>query len=889
MPTGKPGTTIVVPVRHEEGSVGPLLQRLDTSSRRLGRTEVLFVDDSDNHHTGDAIRQGVHALRSGRLLVRHIHRQGNDRWGGLSGAVVDGFREASAPVVLVMDGDGQHPPETVPDVIDKIRAGADIVVASRYRDGGNSKGLDGIKRQLVSRAATVLTRTLFPRGMRGITDPMTGFFAFQRDRVDLKQLASARGYKILMELLVSHPELTRNEVPLEFQVRIDGESKSGEGNGAEFIRQLVRLRLKTMPTIVNFMFGGGLIALLGMLMLAGMVALGVNPLAANAVQMVVTLALNFVYNRNVTWRGKHNRRLRYQMFHYLWTRGSTQALGWCAFVGLMTVGAHMHILGTSWRSQVANIIATFAVMVLNYMTSKYVVFTAAKLAPQHRSHRTIATGQKGRTIVVAGVLTAFTGVQLLVIGLVGFSTWFLGLILLYAGFSLLTSAMELGWRLYSHSTPDAEKAMGFEPPVTVDTAQHTFSIIIPALHEEAVIGATLQRALDQTHPDVQIVVSLVDGDDATLAAVQQVAANYPPERITIVSRSYENGSKPQQLNEALKYCTGEFVGILDAETLAHHDLVAAAEATLVARGARMIQCGVLLTNLDLPSPTTWDRLPNHPRLHKMLAWFFLSAVWTYIRGWFCVHNVMEYWSWFSSRVFWQLLKGVMPYGGNSLFRETESLRAKGGWPRTLTEDCSLGISDSAEGVIKMTAAFDPELASREQTPGRVFGPGGLIKQRTRWDQGFWEELLHGEWRKLTTLGQRLNALYILGMPLIQAINGLFVPLALVGVMVLVTRASLVLAMFLPFIPMTLTLITQLLGLREFSRKMGVKTRPRHYMSLAFLSPVYQILLAWPAIKGIGRWIAGLTNWDKTSHTGELMNLEVIARPDAEATPELVTA
>jgi cellulose synthase/poly-beta-1,6-N-acetylglucosamine synthase-like glycosyltransferase len=243
---------------------------------------------------------------------------------------------------------------------------------------------------------------------------------------------------------------------------------------------------------------------------------------------------------------------------------------------------------------------------------------------------------------------------------------------------------------------------------------------------------------------------------------------------------------------------------------------------------------------------------------------------------------MEYWSWFSCRLFWQLTKGVMPYGGNSLFHRTDWLTSKGGWPVTLTEDCSLGMRDSAAGEVVMTAAFDPRLASREQTPGRVFGSGGLVKQRTRWDQGFWEELLHGEWRKLPTFTQRLNALYILGMPLIQAINGLFVPLALVGMFTLHTRASVAMGMFLPLIPMVLTMLTQMLGLREFSRKMGVPAKLRHYVSLSVLSPIYQVLLTWPAIKSIVRWAMDKSNWDRTVKTADLADFTMLEPDDVSA-------
>ena len=58
--------------------------------------------------------------------------------GGLGGAVVEGLRVARADWVVVMDGDLQHPPEMVPELVEAgRRAGADLVVATRYTDGGS--------------------------------------------------------------------------------------------------------------------------------------------------------------------------------------------------------------------------------------------------------------------------------------------------------------------------------------------------------------------------------------------------------------------------------------------------------------------------------------------------------------------------------------------------------------------------------------------------------------------------------------------------------------------------------------------------------------------------------------------------------------------------------
>ena len=106
-----PTATIVIPCRHEEDNVGPLIERL---AAVLHDVELLF-DDSDNEHTVDAIALAAARLpERDDLRVRVFHRTGGQRVGGLAGAVVDGFRRARAVKALVMDADLQHPPELVP-------------------------------------------------------------------------------------------------------------------------------------------------------------------------------------------------------------------------------------------------------------------------------------------------------------------------------------------------------------------------------------------------------------------------------------------------------------------------------------------------------------------------------------------------------------------------------------------------------------------------------------------------------------------------------------------------------------------------------------------------------------------------------------------------------
>jgi putative flippase GtrA len=245
---GRVGTdlTIVVPTRNEAGNIDVLVERLDAALDGAGiapaAAEILFVDDSDDD-TPDRVRE-VAARAVHR--VRVLHRDAGTRAGGLGSAVLAGFRAAGTQWAVVMDGDLQHPPELVPEL---VRAGcaqtSDVVVASRYRCAGDATGLGGAARHAVSRASTTLTKLLFPGRMRSCTDPMSGMFAVRLESIDLDSLRP-NGFKILMEILARSPRLRVNEVPFSFGERYSGKSKASLREGALFAQRLVGLRAATI-------------------------------------------------------------------------------------------------------------------------------------------------------------------------------------------------------------------------------------------------------------------------------------------------------------------------------------------------------------------------------------------------------------------------------------------------------------------------------------------------------------------------------------------------------------------------------------------------------------------------------------------------------------------
>ncbi|CAH0215982.1 Undecaprenyl-phosphate mannosyltransferase [Microbacterium oxydans] len=275
--------TVIVPTFNERDNVAELVAR--TAAALHGRdAEILFVDDSTDDTASEVARVAVGAA----VPVRVIHR--DDNVGGLGGAVVVGLRAAASDVCIVMDGDLQHPPELLPALLERYEAGdADVVAASRYVGGGDTSGLGTAVRFGVSRAATWLTRAMFPIRLANSTDPMTGFFLVDRARLDVEAL-KPQGFKILLEIL-ARTDLRIAEIPMEFGERRHGTSKASLRQGGTFIAHLARLRFGKMSLFA--MIGViGAVANLGIMWVLTLV--GVPYVWAAIIGAEVTIIGNFL-------------------------------------------------------------------------------------------------------------------------------------------------------------------------------------------------------------------------------------------------------------------------------------------------------------------------------------------------------------------------------------------------------------------------------------------------------------------------------------------------------------------------------------------------------------------------------------------------------------------
>jgi dolichol-phosphate mannosyltransferase len=157
---------VVLPAYNEEASIGDLIARIaEVMDGARCAFDVLVVDDGSADATGEIARAG----RNTTVLV-------NERNSGLGFTIARGLRQTAASaadgVVVTMDADLTQDPAYIPAMIDAWRAGADVVIASRFRRGAKVHGLSW-DRHVMTWGARVVVSSLMR--VPGVRDYSCGF------------------------------------------------------------------------------------------------------------------------------------------------------------------------------------------------------------------------------------------------------------------------------------------------------------------------------------------------------------------------------------------------------------------------------------------------------------------------------------------------------------------------------------------------------------------------------------------------------------------------------------------------------------------------------------------------------------------------------------------
>ncbi|MEV8562026.1 glycosyltransferase [Streptomyces sp. NPDC051917] len=402
------------------------------------------------------------------------------------------------------------------------------------------------------------------------------------------------------------------------------------------------------------------------------------------------------------------------------------------------------------------------------------------------------------------------------------------------------AAFTLWWQMHAWRTPETLAATRFARPD--GDAGLSFSLLVPARHEQAVLEHTVNGLLKSGHGDYEIIVVVGHDDPGTAEVAERVAAS-APDRVRVVVDTNESKNKPKALNTALPHCSGDVVGVFDAEDQVHPALLAHVDHAFRITGADVVQGGVQLINFH--------------------------------SSWYSLRNCLEYFFWFRSRLHLHALKGFIPLGGNTVFVRTDVLREAGGWDENcLAEDCDLGVRLSSKGK-RVVVAYDSEMVTREETPGTLVS---LLKQRTRWNQGFLQVYRKKDWKQLPTLGQRMLARYTLMTPFFQAFTGVIIPINIAVAILLDVPVGITVVTFLPALTASITFVFEVVGLHDFGRQYALRVRLVHYIKLIAGGPFYQLLLAGAATRAVWREQRGRTDWELTRHVGA--HLTEATREDA---------
>lgn len=362
-----PLLAVIVPTYKERDNVASLYDKVTAA---LGDIpfEFIVVDDNSPDGTADVVKQ----MAAQHANVRCIHRIGRR---GLSSAVIEGFASSAAPYFAVIDADHQHDERILPQMLDKVIAGDDIVVGTRY--AGTGAVGDGLSRtrEAGSRFATKLSHLITGETL---SDPMSGFFLMRREVFDeVAGALSNEGFKILLDVVVSASrvrkregrELRIGEVSYTFRPRHAGESKMSPLVVVQFLGLVVsKLTGGLLPT--SFLLFGGVGAfgiLVHVLTLWITLSAQFNFVTAQAVATVVSMTVNFVLNNDFTFADK-----KLRGWHF-WA-------GLLSFYVICSIGAIANVSVATWiftidsSAYFAGITGALMSVVFNYAVSRAITW-----------------------------------------------------------------------------------------------------------------------------------------------------------------------------------------------------------------------------------------------------------------------------------------------------------------------------------------------------------------------------------------------------------------------------------------------------------------------------------------------------------------------------------
>lgn len=263
---------VIVPTYNERENIQRVVTVLEKVFKKVAHWDmsILVVDDNSPDHTADIVRKIQSTEKNVTLLV-------NQNKNGLGGAYLKGmdkaFHELNADAVFEFDADLSHDAEKIPDFIQKIDDGYDMVLGSRYIPGGGIPENWGLHRKFYSVIGNIIIMCVLTDFK--IRDWTGGYRAITKKVYEavLPTLQSQRflGYTFQIGFLYNAVQkgFKITEVPFHFVDRTHGESKMGTEYIKNILLFIFKARLKSIVAhrVFKFVMVGGISAMIQLITL----------------------------------------------------------------------------------------------------------------------------------------------------------------------------------------------------------------------------------------------------------------------------------------------------------------------------------------------------------------------------------------------------------------------------------------------------------------------------------------------------------------------------------------------------------------------------------------------------------------------------------------------
>ena len=350
----------VLPTYNEEENIENIIQQILKEEKNQSKHtfSILVVDDNSTDETQTIVQRYI-SLNSKVHLVTGQKK-------GLGDAYKRGFKFAlndlKADLIFQMDSDGQHDASLIPDFVSYIEDGKDVVIGSRFIDGGTTPDFS-FSRLLMSKVGNLLVR--YVGGITQVKDCTSGYRAIRASylkELDFSYL-STRGYSFQSSLIcdLAWRGADISEIPIEFSSRQGGDSKLALRDQIEFLLNIPRLGFRNLEDFMKYSLVGvsGVFVNLGLYLFLTRYY-EISEVVAPLIAIESALISNFILNNFWTF-GKRitQSRIRVKFVKFHLVSGFSALINYSAFIALFQVFGLYDIL--------ANLIGIGLAAIVNYL------------------------------------------------------------------------------------------------------------------------------------------------------------------------------------------------------------------------------------------------------------------------------------------------------------------------------------------------------------------------------------------------------------------------------------------------------------------------------------------------------------------------------------------